>query len=56
VKYIALLATLLLFAGCRQAVQAVVWSGEPGSLAPNAAGLVTLPCDGSTPLEPTKTW
>lgn len=52
----ALLIAILLLAGCRQAVQAVVWSGEPGSVEPNAAGLVSLPCDGSTPLVPTKAY
>ncbi len=51
-----LVAVLLLLGGCRQAVQAVVWSGGPGSVEPNAAGLVSLPCDGSTPLEPIKSW
>jgi hypothetical protein len=30
------------------------WRGEPGSETPNAAGLVSLPCDASTPLEPTR--
>src|SRR5690606_36261895 len=28
--------------------------GDPGSVAPNAAGLVSLPCDGSRPLKPAK--
>jgi hypothetical protein len=54
VKRIILIAALLALAGCRQATEAVFWSGEPGSIEPNAAGLVTLPCDASTPLEPTQ--
>ncbi|HYC96494.1 hypothetical protein [Brevundimonas sp.] len=55
-RRVALLTVVLVLAGCRQAVRAVVWSGEPGSLEPNAAGLVSLPCDGSTPLAPTKAY
>ncbi len=47
----ALTAALALTA-CQQAVEAVTWSRQPGSATPNAAGLVTLPCDASTPLEP----
>lgn len=51
-----LLAGLILLAGCREAAQAVAWRGGPGSTEPNAAGLVSLPCDGSTPLEPTRSY
>lgn len=47
-------AALLMLAGCDQALDATPWRGQPGSTAPNAAGLVTLPCDASTPLEPTR--
>lgn len=46
----ALLAVLV--AGCDSDLR--VWSGSPGSVTPNAAGLVSLPCNGSTPLEPTR--
>lgn len=35
----------------RQA-EAVAWRAGPGSTEPNAAGLVSLPCDDSTPLRP----
>lgn len=52
----ALIIAILLLGGCRQAVEAVVWSGQPGSKEPNAAGLVSLPCDGSTPLAPTRAY
>lgn len=49
-----LLAAALLLAGCHEVRQTVAWRGEPGSAEPNAAGLVSLPCDASTPLEPTR--
>lgn len=49
-----LLAAALALAACRDAAETVGWRGQPGSTQPNAAGLVTLPCDGSTPLEPVK--
>lgn len=42
----------LALVACQQAAEAVAWRGGPGSIAPNDAGLVSLPCDGSTPLEP----
>ena len=45
-----------LLASCRPAVQAAARSGSPGSTEPNAAGLVSLPCDDSTPLKPTKSY
>ncbi len=42
---------VLLLAGCERAADVVEsvapWKGQPGSTSPNAAGLVTLPCDGS---------
>ncbi len=47
-------AALLMLAGCDQTLDTAPWRGQPGSTAPNAAGLVTLPCDASTPLEPTR--
>ncbi|GAA0643592.1 hypothetical protein GCM10009101_15390 [Brevundimonas lenta] len=47
-------ALLLLLANCERAVDLVPWKGQPGSTQPNAVGLVTLPCDASTPLEPTR--
>lgn len=47
-----LIAVVLTLAACEQAAEAVAWRGGPGSQKPNAAGLVSLPCDGSTPLEP----
>ncbi len=50
----AALALLLALTACGQA--ASPWQGRPGSTEPNAAGLVTLPCDGSTPLEPVKAY
>lgn len=49
-----LLAAALALTACRDAAETVMWRGQPGSAQPNAAGLVTLPCDGSTPLEPVK--
>lgn len=48
------LTLLLALAACSQ--PAVPWQGQPGSSKPNAAGLVPLPCDGSTPLEPVKAY
>ncbi len=48
----AALTLLLALTACGQ--PSVTWQGQPGSTEPNAAGLVTLPCDGSTPLEPVK--
>lgn len=47
------LLAILLLGACGR-IEDPSWKGEPGSLEPNAAGLVTLPCDGSTPLEPTR--
>lgn len=46
------IAAALALAACQPAAEAVAWRGGPGSIAPNAAGLVSLPCDGSTPLKP----
>lgn len=46
----AVILTLAL-AGCQQA-EAITWRPGPGSTEPNAAGLVSLPCDQSTPLKP----
>lgn len=43
----------MLLCACRQTEDAS-WRRQAGSLEPNPAGLVTLPCDGSTPLEPTR--
>lgn len=48
----AAIAMTLALAACQQAAEAVVWQGRPGSTEPNPAGLVSLPCDGSTPLNP----
>ena len=48
------LVLTLSLAACGQAGEIVPWRGQPGSATPNAAGLVTLPCDASTPLEPTR--
>lgn len=48
------LTLLLALAACSQPTAS--WQGQPGSTEPNAAGLVTLPCDGSTPLEPVKAY
>ena len=48
------LTLLVALAACSQ--PPVSWKGQPGSRKPNAAGLVTLPCDGSTPLEPLKSY
>lgn len=42
---------MIALAGC-EAAQEISWRGRSGSTVPNAAGLVTLPCDASTPLEP----
>lgn len=50
---LAVLLTVMLLCACRQTGDAS-WRGQAGSLEPNLAGLVTLPCDGSTPLEPTR--
>lgn len=47
-------AVLLMLAGCDRASDGIPWRGKPGSVEPNAAGLVSLPCDASTPLEPTR--
>ena len=48
-----LLAAALALTACRQSAEpAPPWRGQPGSVRPNAAGLVSLPCDGSRPLEP----
>lgn len=44
---------IMLLCACRQTENAS-WRGQAGSLEPTPAGLVTLPCDGSTPLEPTR--
>lgn len=51
---LAVLAAVTVLAGCREAIDVTPWRGQPGSARPNAAGLVTLPCDGSTPLEPVR--
>lgn len=51
---LAVLAALTVLAGCREAIDVTPWRGQPGSAQPNAAGLVTLPCDASTPLEPVR--
>lgn len=48
-----MLTLLLALAACSDQL-AVPWQGRPGSTEPNAAGLVTLPCNGSTLLEPLK--
>lgn len=45
---------LLAVVGCRAPVDGADWRGPPGSTTPNAAGLVSLPCDGSTGLAPAK--
>lgn len=53
--FLLFLATALALSACdRAAVRP--WRGQPGSTAPNAAGLVSLPCDASTPLEPTRSY
>lgn len=52
----AILAATCLLAGCQEAARGVVWTGSPGSAEPNAAGLVSLPCDDSTPLAPIKAY
>ncbi|WEK57066.1 MAG: hypothetical protein P0Y52_11010 [Candidatus Brevundimonas phytovorans] len=44
----------LLLSACGAAPEP--WQGKAGSAQPNAAGLVSLPCNGSTPLEPTETY
>lgn len=53
-----LLASLMLsLSACDVAPAASgIWRGQPGSPDPNAAGLVSLPCDGSTPLEPIQSY
>lgn len=50
---IAVPLAVMLLCACQQ-IENASWRGQPGSQEPNAAGLVTLPCDGSTPLEPTR--
>jgi hypothetical protein len=52
VRIAVLLAAALVLSACERAAEAVTWRGQPGSTQPNAAGLVSLPCDDSTPLEP----
>lgn len=46
------LAVILLVGGCGAATSEAEWRGEAGSTTPNAAGLVSLPCDGSEPMAP----
>ncbi len=51
----AVLLALCIVAGlvaCDRIESPLPWKGQPGSEIPNAAGLVSLPCDGSTPLAP----
>lgn len=48
------LAFALALVGCQKVADVVAWRGQPGSTQPNAAGLVSLPCDASTPLEPVR--
>lgn len=48
------LAFALALVGCQRVADVVAWRGQPGSTQPNAAGLVSLPCDASTPLEPVR--
>jgi len=48
------LLLLVTLAACERLAVQTPWIGQPGSVTPNEAGLVTLPCDGSTPLEPTR--
>ena len=50
----ATIAMTLLLSACGAAPEP--WQGKAGSAQPNAAGLVSLPCNGSTPLEPTETY
>jgi len=52
----AIFLAACLVAGCREAVRAVPPGEQPGSKEPNAAGLVSLPCDGSTTLAPVKAY
>lgn len=49
-----ILAVLALLSACDQTVAPTRWQGQPGSTEPNAAGLVSLPCDDSEPLAPVK--
>lgn len=51
-KAIGVILGGLLLAGCQPPHEPTGWHGRPGSTTPNAAGLVSLPCDGSTPLTP----
>jgi len=49
----AILTLALMLAGCDAAPDEDSWR-RPASTSPNPAGLVSLPCDASTPLEPTR--
>ena len=48
----AVTALMVVLSACSVAPEP--WRGEASSEHPNAAGLVSLPCNGSTPLEPTE--
>jgi len=45
---------MIMLSGCGAAPE--TWQGKAGSAQPNAAGLVSLPCNASTPLEPTEAY
>lgn len=53
-RRLAALVLAMIAAGCGPQGGSAAWKGSPGTSEPNAAGLVSLPCDGSTALEPTR--
>lgn len=56
-RSLAIIGMMLALSACEAASSASErWRGQPGSSRPNAAGVVALPCDGSTPLEPIKSY